>query len=160
MNGWATIMKVLLLLALLLPLGAQADIYKCKDSQQKLVYQDTPCAIKSVGKIAPVAPLSQADELRAKERLDRLLEQNRYSDQRLREDARLRQQELLRLEALEEREREAALVQREQGEVYIPMYGPGYHFGRSRHHDRPPVVTPRVSRRPCVIGFVGDKSCR
>lgn len=148
-----------------IPWMAGADIYKCKDSHQKLVYQDTPCVSKSLGKVAPVPPLSQADELRAKERLDRMLEDNRYYDQKRREEARLREEELRRLDLQEAREREitAAAVQREQSTVYIPVYGPGYSYGRHRHSGRQSQgITPNNYRgnRPCVIGYVGDKSCR
>ena len=157
-----------LLVALLLlgaPLAAAAEIYKCKDSQQKLVYQDSPCATKPVGKLAPLPPLSQADEARAKERLDRLLEENRYYDRKYREEAQLKADEVRRQEATEERERElaAAEAQRDASSVYIPVYGPGYPYGRHRHRDHvPPVITPVQPRpsRPCIIGYVGDRSCR
>lgn len=159
-------MKSMIVALLLgLPLMAAADIYKCKDSQQKLVYQDTPCASKPIGKLAPLPPLSEADEQRAKERLSRMLEDNRYYDQKRREEARLQAEELRRLEERELREQElaAAAVQREASSVYIPVYGPRYPYGRHRHRDHyPPVVVPvqPQPKRPCIIGYVGDRSCR
>jgi hypothetical protein len=147
-----------------IPLLASAEVYKCKDHNQKLVYQDSPCTTKTVGKLAPPPPVSQADELRAKERLDRLLDENRYYDRKRREEAQLKAEELRRLEAREVRERElaAAEAQRE-GSVYIPVYGPGYPYGRPRHRDHvPPSITPIQPKpnRPCIIGYVGDRSCR
>ena len=152
-------------LLLLLALPAAAEVYKCKDANQVLVYQDTPCTGKPVGKLAPLPPRSQTDQLQAKERLDRLLEENRYYDRKRREEAQLKADELRRQEAREERERElaAAEAQREASSVYIPVYGPGYPYGRHRHRDHvPPVITPVPPRpsRPCIIGYVGDRSCR
>ena len=157
--------NLVVVLLLGIPLVASAEIYKCKDSNQKLVYQDTPCTTKPVGKLAPLPPLSQADELRAKERLDRLLEENRYYDKKYREEAQLKADEVRRQEAREDRERElaAAEAQRESSSVYIPVYGPGYPYGRPRHRDHiPPVIAPIQPRpnRPCIIGYVGARSCR
>ena len=107
--------NLVVVLLLGIPLVASAEIYKCKDSNQKLVYQDTPCMTKPVGKLAPLPPVSQADELRATERLDRLLEENRYYDRKRREEAQLKAEELRRQEAREDRERELATAEA-QGE--------------------------------------------
>jgi hypothetical protein len=157
--------KLLVALLLGIPLIAAAEIYKCKDSHQKLVYQDTPCEGKPVGKLAPLPPLSQVDEQRARERLDRLLEENRYYDRKYREEAQLQAEERRRQEIREERERELAAAEaaREASSVYIPVYGPGYPYGRHRNRGHvPPVITPVKPQpsRPCVIGYVGDRSCR
>lgn len=153
--------KILGVLLLLYPLSSGAEIYKCLDSQKKMVYQDKPCTTKTVGKVAPAAPVTKEDELRAQRNLDRLLEENRYYDQKRREEARLRQEELRRQEALEQRQQEiAATAERESSVMYIPVYGPGYPYGRHRHRDGYPPAAPALPRRPCVIGYVGDKGCR
>lgn len=156
--------SVIVTLLLWLPMVAVADIYKCKDSSQKLVYQDTPCATRPVGKLAPLPPLSPADEQRAREGLARMQEENRYYEQKRRDEARLKAEELRLQEEKELRERELATagVQREASSVYIPVYGPGYPYGNRPRHPIPPVVTPvrPEPRRPCVIGYVGDRSCR
>lgn len=43
-------MRALLLAALLLPLVAHAQLFKCKDPAGKTTYQETPCADKAVQK--------------------------------------------------------------------------------------------------------------
>jgi hypothetical protein len=45
------ILATLLALGLTLSTGAQADLYKCKDTAGKIAYQDAPCAGATVAKL-------------------------------------------------------------------------------------------------------------
>lgn len=142
----------LTVLMCVLPVLASAEIYKCTDSQGKVVYQDFKCAIKTLGTVAPPPAPSKEAQKQAWMRLDRMLEQSRYYDQKRREDMKLRQDELRLLEAQEVREKNAAPDQ--ESVLYVPVYG------RHRHRqDAPQWQDAKAQRRPCVIGYVGDRSC-
>lgn len=146
------------ILMLLIPLEGLADIYKCKDSRQNVVYQDTPCtAAKTIGMVKPVPAPSENDALQARRNLERMNRDSRYFDQKQQAEWERKREELRILEAQERREQERMAAE-EGDQYYIPAYGPGYRH-RSRRHSEPGVPTPRRDR-PCVIGYIGDKSCR
>jgi hypothetical protein len=184
------------ILMLAIPLPGLADIYKCKDARQVVVYQDTPCTTRMIGTVKPVPTPSDKDVAEARRNLDRLLQENRYYEQ-LRQQEMARNQEHQRfLEAQELRERELMAAEAYQDERYYPLFAPGigndfgnesfsnrhrhhgfdnesfnhrhhrHGFGhepfthRHRHHNRHFDSMKPVQRRPCVIGFVGDRSCR
>lgn len=172
------------ILMLAIPLPGLADIYKCKDARQVVVYQDTPCTTRMIGTVKPVPTPSDKDVAEARRSLDRLLQENRYYEQ-LRQQEMARKQEHQRfLEAQELRERElmAAEAYQDESTRYYPLFAPGFgndfgnesfsnrhrHQGfghepfthRHRHHNRHFDSMKPVQRRPCVIGFVGDRSCR
>lgn len=165
-------MKTLLfILMVMIPLPGLAEIYKCKDARQTVVYQDTPCTTRTIGMIKPVPAPSQKDELQAKQNLERMIRSNRDFDVKRLAEWEKRKEELRLLEAEEMRERErmAAEDWEDESWSYIPLYGPGYGYGhghrlhsRHPHPDRHPgpVVSPVRRDRPCVIGYIGDKSCR
>jgi hypothetical protein len=160
------IMKTLFLLLLFVPLQGYAEIYKCKDARQVVVYQDTPCANQTLGKVTPPPAPSQQAVSQARRDLERMLEDSRYYDKKRREELAQKREELRLLEAQEQREAErlAAEAQQDEAWPYIPVYGPGYGYGRHArrppHHHHPSAPAAPAPRRPCVIGYVGDKSCR
>lgn len=154
------------ILMLLIPLPGFADIYKCKDARQVVVYQDTPCTTGMIGMVKPVPAPPDKDVSQARRDLDRMMQGSRYYEQKRREEWAKKQEELRLLEAQEMREQErlAAEAYRDESWLYIPAYGPGYghrpfaHPHRHRHFD--PVMPAPRRDRPCVIGFIGDKGCR
>ena len=149
------------ILMLLIPLHGLADIYKCKDSRQGVVYQDTPCtAARTLGTVKPVPAPSEKDALQARLNLERMNRDSRYFDQKRQAEWEKKREELRLLEAQEMQERERMAAE-ERDQYYIPAYGPGFRHrplsGPHRHAD-PGMPTPRRDR-PCVIGYIGDKSC-
>ena len=156
--------SLLFILLVLTSLPGVADIYKCKDARQVVVYQDTPCAAKTIGTLKPVPAPSTTDVLQARRDLERMMQDNRYYEKKRREEWAKKQEELRILEAQEMREQER-LAAETGGEAYcpyIPAYGPGYRHRPYAHHNphRHPEPVMPAPRRPCVIGYVGDKSCR
>lgn len=149
-------------LMLLIPLQAVADIYKCRDDRNVLVYQDTPCKTKMIGKVNTVPSPSKSDELRARQDLDRLIQDNRYHEQKRQAEWEKEQERLHQLEALEiqERARLAAEAERYAPSLYIPAYGPDYRYRRHHHPNRPLVPVMPARQSPCVIGYIGDRGCR
>ncbi|MEZ0237169.1 MAG: DUF4124 domain-containing protein [Methylophilaceae bacterium] len=154
------------ILMLLIPLPGLADIYKCKDSRQMMVYQDTPCATRTIGTLKPVPAPSDKDVTEARRNLERTLQENRYYEQLRRQELAKKQEEQRLLEAQELRERElmAAEAYQDENTRYYPLYAPGFgHEPFARRHRHPhgnlDPIKP-IPRRPCVIGFVGDTSCR
>lgn len=146
---------------LLLAQAAAGDIYKCQDAHKAVVYQDKPCAVKTLGTVKDVPPPSQADALKAQQDLARMMKDNRYNDKKRQAEWEEKQKRLQLLEAQEQRDRERVAAQTDDA-TYIPLYGPGYGYGHRAHYP-PPTLQPTVSqapKRPCVIGYVGDASCR
>lgn len=162
-------MKALLfILILLVPLPGLADIYKCKDARQGagVVYQDTPCTARTMGIIQPAPAPSEKDVTEARRNLERMMRENRYYEQQRREDLAKQKEEQRLLEAQELRERElmAAEAYRDENTRYYPLYAPGFgqepFFRGHRHSQRHLDPIKPVQRRPCVIGHIGDRSCR
>ncbi|MDR2875675.1 MAG: DUF4124 domain-containing protein [Methylobacillus sp.] len=154
---------VIALLVGMIPLAASAEIYKCKDARQRIVYQDEPCAAKQkqLGTVEEMPPVSAEDEQRAREQLKRLQEENRYQDQKRLAQEKIHAEEARQLAAVEEarqRELAAAEAERALSSAYVPVYGSGY-ARRSRNNNASTGVTIRPSQ-PCVIGYVGDRSCQ
>ena len=154
------------ILMLLVPLPGLADIYKCKDSRQMVVYQDTPCTTRTIGTVKPVPAPSDKDVTEARRNLERTLQENRYYEQLRQQELARKQEEQRLLEAQELREREqmAAEAYQDENTRYYPLYAPGFGhepFVRShRHHHRDLDPIKPIQRRPCVIGHIGDRSCR
>lgn len=150
------------ILMLLLAQVAAADIYKCQDAHKAVVYQDKPCAVKTLGTVKDVPPPSQADALKAQRDLERMIKDNRYYDKQRQAEWAEKQKRLQLMEAQEQRERERMAAQADDA-TYIPLYGPAYGYGHHRSHypSQPTQPTvPQAPKRPCVIGYVGDASCR
>ena len=145
---------------LLLAQVATADIYKCQDAHKAVVYQDKPCAVKTLGTVKDVPPPSQADALKAQRDLERMMKDNRYYEKQRQAEWAEKQKRLQLLEAQEQRESERMAAQTDDS-TYIPLYGPGYGYGHRPHHHAQPVLPngPQAPKRPCVIGYVGDKGC-
>ncbi|MDR2220843.1 MAG: DUF4124 domain-containing protein [Methylobacillus sp.] len=157
---------VIALLLGMVPLAASAEIYKCKDAKQRIVYQDEPCAAKQkqVGTVEEAPPVSAEDEQRARDQLTRMQEENRYHDQKRLEQEKVRTEEARQLMAAEEarqRELAAAEAERAVSSAYVPIYGYGTGYGGRRPYNNngSTGVTIRPSQ-PCVIGYVGDRSCQ
>ena len=109
----------MLLSATCLAFHAEAEIYKCKDAEGKIIYQEMPCKTLMLGKIQEAPKVSEEDRKRAQENLDRMLEMSRKRDiereqawqkeqaRRLAEEEQARQQaERERLARLEQENRE------------------------------------------------------
>jgi thioesterase domain-containing protein len=151
-------MKLILgLITLMLPALAGADIYKCLDSHKKVIYQDTPCAAKTMGKVEAVPPLSKEDELRAQRDLERLKEENRYNDQKRREELKQQQEEARRQEALQARESQTEEFR--SGVIYVPPSTSHRRHRSTGGKISPPVSSPARPPGPCVPGYVGDNHC-
>ena len=54
-----------------------AEIFKCKDSTNKISYQNNPCSTTTLGKVRKDADVSEDDRLRAQERIDVVFERER-----------------------------------------------------------------------------------
>lgn len=63
--------RLLILLACLLPLMAQAEIFVCKDSKNQISYQDEPCLNKTLRTLKHVPDAPIEDQIQARERMDR-----------------------------------------------------------------------------------------
>lgn len=119
----------ILLLALCFTAQAKAEIYKCKDVQGNIIYQQTPCPNGMIGKIEPPPPVPETDRQRAQERMERMIETSRQQDI-AREQVRQKQAEQARLlaeqeEARLEAEREAQLrLEQEYRETHFLNMGP------------------------------------
>ena len=74
------IIFVLMLFPMLLSSQAYAEVFKCKDTKNKITYQSSPCLTSTVGKVRKDADIPEADRLRAQERIDGLFERERQRD--------------------------------------------------------------------------------
>lgn len=152
------------ILLLLIPLPGLADIYKCQDARQVMVYQDTPCTARTIGTVKPVPAPSDKDISQARHDLERMMQNSRHYDQKRQQELARKLEEQRFLEAQEQRELMAAEAYQDENTRYYPLFAPGFGhkpFARShRHHHRHLDPIKPVQRRPCVIGFVGDRSCR
>ena len=63
--------RLLIMLACMLPLTAQAQIFVCKDSKNQISYQDEPCLNKTLRTLKHVPDAPIEDQISARERLDR-----------------------------------------------------------------------------------------
>ncbi len=63
--------RFLIMLACMLPLMAQAQIFVCKDSKNQLTYQDEPCLNKTLRTLKHVPDAPIEDQISARERIER-----------------------------------------------------------------------------------------
>ena len=63
--------RLLIMLACMLPLMAQAEIFVCKDSKNQITYQDEPCLNKTLRTLKRVPDAPIEDQILARERMDR-----------------------------------------------------------------------------------------
>ncbi|MBM4208306.1 MAG: DUF4124 domain-containing protein [Gammaproteobacteria bacterium] len=137
------------LMVLMASFSTQADVFKCKLTTGKIVYQSSPCAktSKELG-VVKVKKLSLEEEEAAKTRLKAWQEQQAAEEAAKAEADKARRAELMQQESLELQRRsvqaqEQAAVNAQQnqnvgGGFAGPRYGYGY-GGRYWHpHDYPP----------------------
>lgn len=71
-------MKTLMFLfGVVISFHANAEIFKCKDSTNKISYQSNPCSTTTLGKVRKDAGISEEDRLKAQERIDGVFERER-----------------------------------------------------------------------------------
>lgn len=97
-----------LMAAALLAMPAAADIYKCKDAEGRISYQNMPCTGTMLGKVKPAPAVSADEQQRAQERLQRMQEANRQHDIEREKEWQKQQEEARRLAEEEERARQQA----------------------------------------------------
>lgn len=98
-------MKLLILLnVLFFATSAHSEIYKCKDSNKNISYQQSPCVTSTVGTVRKAADVTEEDRMRAQGRIDAV---NEREKQRIliEENNRITRQENLRKLELEKAER-------------------------------------------------------
>ena len=67
----------LFLFGILISSHGNAEIFKCKDSSNKISYQNNPCSSTAVGKVRKDADIPEEDRLKAQERIDSVFERER-----------------------------------------------------------------------------------
>ena len=71
-------MKTLIFLfGVMISFQVDAEIFKCKDSTNKISYQNNPCSTTTLGQVRKDADVSEDDRLRAQERIDVVFERER-----------------------------------------------------------------------------------
>jgi hypothetical protein len=123
---------------ILLPLLANAEVFKCKQASGKIIYQTAPCtsgaATQKVIKVKELTP-EQAEEARVK--LDAWKQQQAADDVTKRESEKQRQAESEKQESLElqrrgvlAQERQAIAEQQRQNPpvIVVPPYGRGSYW--------------------------------
>jgi hypothetical protein len=123
---------------ILLPLSANAEVFKCKQTSGKIIYQTAPCissaATQKVIKLKELTP-EQAEEARVK--LDAWKQQQAVDDATKREAEKQRQAELEKQESLElqrrgviAQEKRAIVEQQRQNPpvIVVPPYGSGRYW--------------------------------
>ena len=151
---------------LMLACPVSAEIYKCRDAEGKVIYQGTPCAQTTLGRVQPPPPVSEQDRQRAREDLERLQRANREfaaereKEWQRQEEARLRAEEQERLRQQAERERLEA-------EARTPLYWypwhqhyPAYHGHPRPGHGKGETVRQKQEGIHCIPTYVGGRSCQ
>lgn len=134
--------RFLILIALILSCHAQAEIYVCKDSSNKLTYQDEPCLSQTVRKLKNIPDAPIEDQILARERIDRA---NALSAQRAAAaeiERQQKQKEFAELQALAIERRKLELLEKEASEsqqAYIPQWIIGSRYGYPMGYNRPYV---------------------
>lgn len=107
-------MKLIFMLSMvLLSIEAHAEIFVCRDAQNKTIYQDKPCALETVRTLEPIPAPSIEEQILAQERIDKL---NEISSQRAMaaETERLQQEKNnLEQEKIELEKRKLELVEKQ-----------------------------------------------
>lgn len=73
-------MRIYLLFVMFFAFQAHAEVFKCKDTKNKITYQNNPCLTSTVGKIRKDADIPEEDRMRAQERIDGVFERERQRD--------------------------------------------------------------------------------
>lgn len=97
-----------LMMTALLATPAAADIYKCKDAEGRISYQNMPCAGATLGRVKEAPPVSLEAQKQAQENLQRLQEINRQHDIEREKAWQKEQEEARRIAEAEERARQQA----------------------------------------------------
>lgn len=152
----------IVLVAVCVASPVQADIYKCKDAEGHILYQEKPCPAVTMGKIQEAPSVSEEDRKRAQENLDRLIETNR-KQAAAREQA-WQQEQALRLAEQEQQDRQQAEKERlarleQERYFWSPWFPwrPWFHqnrFNQNRHH---PTPTPGTQPDPQRQGSHQDR---
>lgn len=157
-------MKPILLIFTMISLPVQADIFVCKDAQNKIVYQDEPCSHQTIRTIKNVPAPTLADQQLAQERIEKINETSQLRAAKAESDRIEQEKRDIELEkiALEKQRIELlaqqALAERHPYPVFIyPGYKNRYGSqGFNKPYDRkfrnrpgsPPNSTPEPPRFP------------
>jgi hypothetical protein len=118
----------LIMSVMLVSFTAHAEIFVCKDGQDKITYQDKACATKTVRKLENIPEAPIEDQIRARERIDRSNESYRQYQAALMLERQQQQKIDLEYEALEVEKRKLELLENQSlisGQVVVPAYGVG-----------------------------------
>ena len=132
--------QLLTVFILMLSCQAQAEIFVCKDANNKLTYQDEPCLSQTVRKLKNIPDAPIEDQILARERMDRA---NALSLQRAATVELKRQQkqkEYTQLQAIAIERRKLELLEKEASEsqqAYIPQWILGSRYGYPMGYNRP-----------------------
>jgi hypothetical protein len=137
------IMKWLWMFCMLIAIPLHAEIYVCKDDLNRTVYQDEPCE-RSTMRILQKAPEpSVADQMAAKERLEKYHERSQQLAAQTQAENLERQRQALEEERLALEKQRIELLERQSAAeqnrypVYVrPMYPPRYGRHEQRHRNR------------------------
>ncbi|WP_047539565.1 DUF4124 domain-containing protein [Methylotenera versatilis] len=72
--------NLIFLFGMLIALQVNAEIFKCKDANNKISYQNNPCSTTTVGKVRKDADVSEEDRLKAQGRVDAVFERERQKN--------------------------------------------------------------------------------
>ncbi len=140
---------LLIVIILLLSCQAQAEIYVCKDSSNKLTYQDEPCLSQTVRKLKNIPDAPIEDQILARERIDRA---NALSLQRaatIELERQQKQKEFAELQAIAIEKRKLELLEQQVNEsqqATIPQWIIGSRYGYPIGYTRPYVY--KDGRKP------------
>lgn len=127
---------IFIIVALFFSLQAHADIYVCRDTLKKTIYQDEPCAVEMVRMLKTVPPPSAEELWLAQERVRSL---NEYWQQSAAlAQLQRRQDEIYALELekidLEKRKLELQEKQALASEQTVPIFvNPNFSYGFNSH---------------------------
>ncbi|OQW70008.1 MAG: hypothetical protein BVN34_02855 [Proteobacteria bacterium ST_bin12] len=141
--------QLLILFILMLSCEAQAEIFVCKDSSNKLTYQDEPCLNQTVRKLKNIPDAPIEDQILARERIDRA---NALSAQRaatVELERQQKQKEFAELQAIAIEKRKLELLEQQANEsqqATIPQWILGSRYGYPIGYTRPYAY--RDGRKP------------
>ena len=131
--------QLLTVFILILASQAQAEIFVCKDRNNKLTYQDEPCLSQTIRKLKNIPDAPIEEQILARERLNKAiaLSQQRAATaeiERQQQAKKFRERQTLAIEArkLELLEREANTPQQVFAPQWILGARPGYPFRLNR----------------------------
>lgn len=141
-------MKYLLIAFVLMSLSAHAEVFKCKDSTGKIIYQEQPCAMGAVTQgVINVKQMTPEETAAAKEKLNAWQQQQAAQDAEARaaeierQAARERQESLeLQRRSVNAQEQQAVQGQQQPYQYNSPLIVPGYGYNRPYWNNgmRPP----------------------